>query len=95
MFARSLPTCAYGGTAKYEILCPVCLSDFEKGEIVKVIPHCEHVFHVECIDRWLSSHVSCPVCRATQLLDVGEKTSCHVEVSQVTSPMTPTPSSSS
>lgn len=67
---RSLPSYAYYGSAKYQIDCPVCLSEFEEAEIVKAIPYCDHVFHSTCIDRWLQSHVSCPVCRATRLLGV-------------------------
>ncbi|OWM68941.1 RING-H2 finger protein ATL57-like [Punica granatum] len=67
---RALPTYAYDGSAKYQVDCPVCLSEFVEAETVKVIPHCEHVFHVHCIDQWLQSHESCPVCRATQLLEV-------------------------
>lgn len=29
------------------------------------LPKCHHVFHVECIDMWLSSHSNCPICRAS------------------------------
>lgn len=42
--------------------CPVCLSEFEKDERVRCLP-CTHLFHVDCIDRWLSVNKKCPVCR--------------------------------
>ncbi|KAK7386827.1 hypothetical protein VNO78_27164 [Psophocarpus tetragonolobus] len=44
--------------------CAVCLGDFEEGEELRTLPECEHSFHVACIDTWLLSHWSCPVCRA-------------------------------
>lgn len=43
--------------------CVICLSEFAPGERVKVLPKCNHGFHVRCIDRWLNSHSSCPTCR--------------------------------
>ncbi|XP_016198987.1 RING-H2 finger protein ATL52-like [Arachis ipaensis] len=45
--------------------CAVCLGDFEEGEELKTLPECMHSFHVPCIDMWLYSHTSCPVCRAS------------------------------
>ncbi|KAI7983800.1 RING-H2 finger protein ATL57 [Camellia lanceoleosa] len=64
---RSLPLISYRGDAKHPIDCAICLSEFEEREGVKLIPHCRHVFHAECLDTWLCSHVSCPLCRSTQL----------------------------
>ncbi|XP_030522421.1 RING-H2 finger protein ATL57 [Rhodamnia argentea] len=65
---RSLPAFAYGEeVAKYQADCAVCLRDFEAEEVVKAIPWCSHVFHAECIDRWLCAHPSCPVCRDARL----------------------------
>lgn len=43
--------------------CSVCLCEFKEGEEVRVLPECLHSFHVPCIDAWLSSHASCPLCR--------------------------------
>lgn len=42
--------------------CTICLSDFEDTEDVRRLP-CMHLFHVECIDQWLSSNKRCPICR--------------------------------
>ncbi|KAL9327347.1 hypothetical protein ACSQ67_007992 [Phaseolus vulgaris] len=44
--------------------CSVCLSEFEDDESVRLLPKCSHVFHAPCIDTWLKSHSSCPLCRA-------------------------------
>ncbi|MED6113910.1 hypothetical protein PIB30_075227 [Stylosanthes scabra] len=44
--------------------CAVCLTEFTGNDTLRLLPHCNHVFHPPCIDAWLSSHVTCPVCRA-------------------------------
>lgn len=46
-----------------ELECCICLGGFEDGEKVKVLPNCEHAYHSLCVDKWLSSHSSCPLCR--------------------------------
>lgn len=44
--------------------CLVCLSDFQDDESLRLLPKCNHAFHLPCIDTWLKSHSSCPLCRA-------------------------------
>ncbi|KAK2996369.1 hypothetical protein RJ639_022860 [Escallonia herrerae] len=44
--------------------CAVCLNEFEEAETLRLLPSCSHVFHPDCIDAWLASHVTCPVCRS-------------------------------
>lgn len=47
--------------------CPICLGEFMDGEKIRVLPKCNHGFHVRCIDTWLPSHSSCPTCRQSLL----------------------------
>ncbi|KAF3639903.1 putative coiled-coil domain-containing protein-like [Capsicum annuum] len=64
---QSLPLVSYGGASKHLIEdCPICLTEFEASELIRLIPYCRHVFHQQCLDTWLSSHVTCPLCRSTQ-----------------------------
>ncbi|XP_062227636.1 RING-H2 finger protein ATL39-like [Phragmites australis] len=44
--------------------CSVCLGTVQVGEMVRRLPMCKHLYHVECIDMWLASHTTCPLCRA-------------------------------
>ncbi|KAE8796112.1 RING-H2 finger protein ATL60 [Hordeum vulgare] len=43
--------------------CAVCLGTIRVGAMAKLLPACAHVYHVECIDLWLASHSTCPLCR--------------------------------
>ncbi|URE22802.1 Zinc finger, C3HC4 type (RING finger) [Musa troglodytarum] len=38
--------------------------ELQDGDEVRHLAGCLLVFHVECLDAWLSSHTSCPICRA-------------------------------
>lgn len=45
--------------------CAVCLDEISNDQPARVIPGCNHAFHLECADTWLAKHPLCPVCRAT------------------------------
>ncbi|WOK98741.1 E3 ubiquitin-protein ligase [Canna indica] len=49
--------------------CAVCLCEFERGDEVRRLSNCRHVFHRGCLDRWVIEHEqsTCPLCR-TQLV---------------------------
>ncbi|GAA0142323.1 hypothetical protein LIER_03250 [Lithospermum erythrorhizon] len=54
--------------------CAICLTEYEDGDEIRVLPQCGHGFHVQCIDMWLGSHSSCPSCR--QILEVTRCRKC-------------------
>ncbi|KND04365.1 uncharacterized protein SPPG_00094 [Spizellomyces punctatus DAOM BR117] len=43
--------------------CAICMSDFEKGDEVMMIPACAHPFHKSCGAQWLKVNRTCPICR--------------------------------
>ncbi|XP_031113821.1 RING-H2 finger protein ATL73-like [Ipomoea triloba] len=49
--------------------CPICLTEFNEGQNLRLLPRCSHGFHLKCIDLWLLSHSSCPTCRRPLLDD--------------------------
>jgi hypothetical protein len=55
------------------VVCSVCLEDVRCGEMVREVQACRHVFHVTCIDMWLHSHRTCPMCRCLVSLPVSPK----------------------
>ncbi|CAL5338353.1 unnamed protein product [Camellia sinensis] len=45
--------------------CAVCLSEFSQHDKLRLLPLCGHAFHIGCIDTWLLSNSTCPLCRGT------------------------------
>uniref|UniRef100_A0A5B7C6G9 RING-type E3 ubiquitin transferase n=1 Tax=Davidia involucrata TaxID=16924 RepID=A0A5B7C6G9_DAVIN len=45
--------------------CAVCLCEFSEQDKLRLLPMCSHAFHVNCIDTWLLSNSTCPLCRGT------------------------------
>ncbi|OMO59177.1 Zinc finger, RING-type [Corchorus olitorius] len=42
--------------------CAICLEGFSGNSCFKM--PCSHVFHGDCIGKWLSRKTSCPMCRS-------------------------------
>ena len=42
--------------------CIICLLNYT--EETKKITECNHIFHQECLERWLQENTSCPLCRS-------------------------------
>lgn len=47
--------------------CAVCLCEFSEKDKLRLLPMCSHAFHIGCIDTWLLSNSTCPLCRGTLL----------------------------
>ncbi|KAK1293566.1 RING-H2 finger protein ATL46 [Acorus calamus] len=43
--------------------CAVCLCEFSDEDKLRLLPLCGHAFHLDCIDTWLLSNSTCPLCR--------------------------------
>ncbi|RRT35942.1 hypothetical protein B296_00048075 [Ensete ventricosum] len=39
--------------------CVMCLNKFENYEELRLLPHCNHDFYLDCIDACITSHVTC------------------------------------
>ncbi|KAL5778530.1 hypothetical protein ACOSQ2_009267 [Xanthoceras sorbifolium] len=50
-----------------DTLCSVCLGDYQAEDKLQQIPACGHAFHMDCIDHWLATHTTCPLCRLSLL----------------------------
>lgn len=47
--------------------CSICLADYKSNDTLRLLPDCGHVFHLMCVDPWLRSHATCPLCRTSPL----------------------------
>ncbi|KAL2233053.1 UNVERIFIED_CONTAM: RING-H2 finger protein ATL29 [Sesamum indicum] len=68
LIVQSFPTFIYSTVKdyrkeKYGLECAICLVEFDASDVLRLLTACCHVFHQECIDLWLESHKTCPVCR--------------------------------
>ncbi|CAH8300611.1 unnamed protein product [Eruca vesicaria subsp. sativa] len=67
-FIDALPVFHYKemvGASKEPFDCAVCLCEFTEKDKLRLLPMCSHAFHLNCIDTWLQSNSTCPLCRGT------------------------------
>ncbi|KAM3188923.1 hypothetical protein ACQJBY_067710 [Aegilops geniculata] len=57
------PYSAEGRRASERLVCAICLEEFQQGQACSEVPACRHVFHRYCIDAWMKSKTTCPLCR--------------------------------
>ncbi|GJP70829.1 hypothetical protein CLOP_g1724 [Closterium sp. NIES-67] len=43
--------------------CSVCLVEFEDDVMLRRMHCCRHLFHQDCLEKWLEYRLSCPICR--------------------------------
>ncbi|KAF3628662.1 RING-H2 finger protein ATL46 [Capsicum chacoense] len=67
-FIDALPVFVYKevvGPTKEPFDCAVCLCEFSVKDKLRLLPTCSHAFHINCIDTWLLTNSTCPLCRGT------------------------------
>ncbi|XP_075494112.1 RING-H2 finger protein ATL46-like [Primulina tabacum] len=66
-FIDALPVFSYKEIVgpKEPFDCAVCLCEFLEMDQLRLLPMCSHAFHIKCIDTWLMSNSTCPLCRGT------------------------------
>ncbi|KAL8062878.1 hypothetical protein ABFX02_02G175500 [Erythranthe guttata] len=48
------------------VTCAICLADYVPKDTIIFLPECQHCFHAECVDQWLTIKAKCPICRTSQ-----------------------------
>ncbi|GKV39726.1 hypothetical protein SLEP1_g47452 [Rubroshorea leprosula] len=47
--------------------CSICLAEYKEDDMLRLLPDCDHIFHVDCVDPWLRLHPTCPICRHSSI----------------------------
>ncbi|XP_027174046.1 RING-H2 finger protein ATL56-like [Coffea eugenioides] len=66
-----LPHLNYSASEQTTMDCAICLEGFKEGELSRKLPDCNHLFHLNCVDNWLTKKPNCPVCRTRVQLHSG------------------------
>jgi hypothetical protein len=43
--------------------CCICCVEYAIGDIAIRLPSCRHIFHHQCVNEWLGTRNTCPMCR--------------------------------
>nr|KYP60699.1 Putative RING-H2 finger protein ATL5D [Cajanus cajan] len=55
------------GSSSLSSSCPICLGDYKETDMLRLLPYCDHLFHLACVDPWLRFHSTCPICRKSSI----------------------------
>ena len=66
---KKLPDVKAEELAGMDNTCIICLEEIKKAKRLK----CGHIFHLNCLRRWLEQNVQCPTCRDKIELDFREE----------------------
>ncbi|KAJ1411010.1 Zinc finger, RING-type [Sesbania bispinosa] len=50
-----------------DAVCCICLAKYENNDELRELP-CSHLFHKDCVDKWLKINALCPLCKS----EIGE-----------------------
>lgn len=45
--------------------CGICMSELRLKEALSILMPCEHLFHKQCLSRWIQRQKKCPICRSS------------------------------
>lgn len=65
LLVRDTPTLPARPLISMTEQCAICLSD--ENLLEGFITTCNHQFHVDCLEKWIAKHNSCPMCRSSVL----------------------------
>jgi len=43
--------------------CAICQDPMSMNQDIRTLHHCQHIFHLDCIDTWFGRNIHCPCCR--------------------------------
>nr|XP_002124964.1 RING finger protein 150 [Ciona intestinalis] len=53
-----------------ESVCAICIENYKTAEVVRELP-CRHIFHKKCVDPWLHTKHTCPMCKINIIKTTG------------------------
>ncbi|GLJ55444.1 hypothetical protein SUGI_1190480 [Cryptomeria japonica] len=63
-----------GENEEEDVICAVCLSSLEEEDEIRVLCNCCHIFHRQCLDKWINCYQkTCPICRSLLIPQAEEK----------------------